>query len=168
MEKLGINLAWFLTQLVNVILILVILRQLAFKPVFQMLESRKRRIQESLDYAEKIKQESAQQQQDFERRLAEARQEAAKASESAQAAAQKERETILAQARVEARQIVDQAKQQIEYERSQMLAEVREHVVSLSMLATQKVVGQVIDETRQRQLIDEFLTTMPEASTNGH
>lgn len=168
MEKLGINIPWLITQIINVILILLILRAFAFKPVLTMLETRKRKIQESLEYAEKVKSESAQQQKEFERRINEARSQAAQASEAAQAAAQKEREVILAQARVEARQIVEQAKDQIEYERKQMLAEVREQVVSLSLLATNKVIGQVVDENKQRQLISDFIKTVPELRANGN
>ncbi len=168
MDKIGINVAWLITQIINVLVILLILRALAYRPILNMLETRKKKIQESLEYADKVKQQAADQQKDFERRLDEARRESAKASEMAQAAAQKEREAILAQARDEARKVIEQAKEQIEYERKQMLAEVREQVVALSMLATQKVIGQVVDETKQRQLIRDFLTQVPELSSDGH
>ncbi len=158
MEKLGINPFWLIAQIINFVLILVILRAVAYKPVLQMLETRKRRIQESLDYAEKVKQDAAAQQKDFERRIDEARREASQAAQSATQVAEKERERILAQAHDEARQIVEQARGQLDYERKQMVAELRQQVVNLSMLAAQKVIGQALDESRSRQLINEFLT----------
>lgn len=161
LANLGINFVWLIAQAINVFIVLIILRMFAYKPILNMLETRKKKIQESLEYADKVKAEAAQQQADFERRLEEARRESAKAAEMGQAAAHKEREAILATARDEARKVVEQAKDQIEYERKQMLSEVREQVVALSMLATQKVIGQVLDESKQRQLIGDFLAKTP-------
>ncbi len=159
MEKLGINYAWLVTQIINFALVLVILRLLAYKPILQMLETRKRRIQESLDYAEKVKADAAAQQKQYEQQIEQVRREAAQARESASQVADKERERILTQARDEARQIVEQARGQLDYERKQMMAELREQVVNLSLLAAQRVIGQSLDEGRSRQLVNEFLTT---------
>lgn len=158
LAKLGLNPAWLIAQIVNFVLILLLLRALAYKPVLQMLENRKRKIQESLEYAEKVKADAATQQKDFERRIEEARREAAQTAQSATQVAEKERERILAQARDEARQIVEQARNQLVYERKQMAAELREQVVNLSMLAAQRVIGQNLDETRSHQLVHEFLS----------
>ncbi len=157
--KLGANPAWFVVQLINFILIILILRALAYKPVLQMLEKRKNQIQESLSYAEKVKADAAAQQKQYEQQLEQTRREAQQAAQSASQVAEKERERILAQAHEEARQIVEQARGQLDYERKQMMAELREQVVNLSMLAAQRVIGQSLDETRSRQLVNEFLTT---------
>ncbi len=159
MEKLGINLAWFVTQLVNFILIMIILRAVAYKPVLQMLETRKRKIQESLEYADKVKADAAAQQKQYEQQIDQVRREAQQARETAASAGEKEREHILAQAREEARQIVEQARGQLDYERKQMVAELREQVVNLSMLAAQRVIGASLDENRSRKLVNDFLTT---------
>ncbi len=157
--KLGANGAWFVIQLLNFILIILILRALAYKPVLQMLETRKRRIQESLDYAEKVKADAAAQQKKYEEQIEQTRREAQQAAQSASQVAEKERERILAQAHEEAKQIVEQARGQLDYERKQMMAELRQQVVNLSMLAAQRVIGQSLDEARSRQLVNEFLTT---------
>jgi F-type H+-transporting ATPase subunit b len=157
LAKLGLNPAWLIAQIVNFILILLVLRALAYKPVLKMLETRKRKIQESLEYAEKVKGDAAAQQKEFERRLDETRREAAQAAQSSSQVAEKERERILAQAREEAHQIIEQARGQLDYERKQMVAELREQVVNLSMLAAQRVIGQTLDEARSHQLVHEFL-----------
>lgn len=156
--KLGINPAWLITQIVTFIVMLVVLRQFAYKPVLNMLETRKQKIQESLEYAERIKREAAEQQKEFDRKLEEARHEAQTAAAAAAQVGEKEREAILTQAREEARKLIEQAKVQIEYERKQMLSQVRDEVVRLSLLATQKVVSQSLDERAHRKLVDEFLS----------
>ncbi len=167
MERLGVNLAWFLTQLLNFIVILLILRAIAYKPILQMLETRKRKIQESLEYADKVKADAAAQQKQYEQQIEQVRREAQQARESAASVAEKERERILGQAREEAHQIVEQARGQLDYERKQMMAELREQVVNLSMLAAQRVIGASLDEGRSRQLVNDFLTTT-DFGADGH
>lgn len=159
LAKLGINFSWLIAQVVNFVLILLILRAFAYKPVLQMLETRKRRIQESLDYAEKVKADAAAQQKQFEQQIEQVRREAAQARESAAQVGEKERERILTQAREEARQIVEQARTRLDYERKQMIGELRAQVVDLSLLAAQRVIGQALDERHSRKLVNDFLAT---------
>jgi F-type H+-transporting ATPase subunit b len=166
MEKLGINLPWLIAQLVNYILILLILRALVYKPVMNMLATRRQKIQESLDYAEKVKAEAANQQKDFERRLDEARREAQVAAQSAQQAAEKERQRILAEAQQEAEQIREQARGELDYERRQMTSELRQQVIDLSILGAQRVIGATLDAGRSRQLVENFLNEV-EFGGNG-
>lgn len=157
MEALGISPNLLITQILNFIILFVLLRLLLYKPILKMLNARKQKIQESLEYADKVKQDAAAQQKEFEKKLAETRRETQAAAASAAQVGEKERETIIAQARDEARKLVEQARGQIEYERKQMLAELREQVVRLSLLATSKVVSASLDENAQRKLVNEFL-----------
>lgn len=166
MDKLGINVTWLLAQVVNFGLLLFLLWAIAYKPVLKMLNERKRKIQESLEYAESVKKQAAEQQKEFEQRIAEARREAQAAAAIAAQAGEKEREAILAQAREEARKLVAQAKEQIAYERRQMLAELRQEVVQLSLLAAQKAVSQTLDEQAHRRLVADFLAQTDTLSKN--
>ncbi|MBI3914512.1 MAG: F0F1 ATP synthase subunit B [Chloroflexi bacterium] len=155
--KLGLNPAWLLAQLANFLLLFLILRAVAFKPILNMLDTRKKKIQESLEYAEKVKRDAEAQQKEFERKLDETRRQNQAAVAAAGQVAEKEGEAILAQARAESRKLVEQAKEQIEYERRQMQAQLREEVVRLSLAASQKVLSQQIDEKAHRQLVNDFL-----------
>jgi F-type H+-transporting ATPase subunit b len=157
LEKLGLNTTWLLAQIVNFGLLLFVLWRFAYRPVLKMLDDRKQKIQASLDYAEQVKRDAANQQKEFEKKLDETRREIQAASAAASQAGEKEREVILAQARDEARKLVEQAKSQIDYERKQMLSDLREEVVRLSMLTSQKVIGQSLDEKAHHRLVDEFL-----------
>ncbi len=156
--KIGLNPAWLLAQIVNFILLLLILRAVAYKPILNMLETRKQKIKESLEYADRVKHEAEEQQKEFDRKLAQARQEAQAAAQAASQVGEKERERIIAEAREDARKVVEQAREQIEYERKQMLSQVRDQVVQLSLLATQKVVAKSLDEKAHRKLVDEFIS----------
>ena len=166
MEKLGINLTWLLAQIINFGLLLFLLWQFAYKPVLGMLDSRKQKIQESLEYAEKVKADAAAQQKEFEKKLEATRRETQVAAAAAAQVGEKEREVIVALAREEARKMIDQARGQIEYERKQMLSDLREEVVRLSMLATHKVVSTSLDENAQRKLVNEFLAQADQLERN--
>lgn len=157
MDKLGINIAWLAAQIINFFVLFFLLKAFAYKPILKMLESRRQKIQESLEYAEKVKKDAAEQQKEFDRKLEETRRETQAASAAAAQVGEKEREAILAQAREDARKLIEQAKGQIEYERKQMLSELREEVVRLSLAAAQKVINQSLDEKAHRQLIGDFL-----------
>lgn len=157
MDKLGINIPWLLAQLINVGLLFLLLRVVAYKPILNMLETRKKKIQDSLEYADKVKADAAVQQKEFERKLEEVQRDAAARQQSAQQSAEKERQRILAEAQEEARQIKEQARGELDYERKRMASELREQVVNLSLLAAQKVIGQSMDDNRSRQLVQDFL-----------
>ena len=162
MEALGISPNLLITQIINFVILFVLLRLLLYKPILGMLDSRKQKIQESLEYAERVKRDAAEQQKEFDRKLGEARREAQAASAAAAQVGEKEREAILAQAREDARKLVEQAKGQIEYERKQMMSDLREQVVGLSLLAAQKVVSQSLDDQAHRQLVSDFLAQTDE------
>ncbi len=166
MDKLGINITWLIAQIINFGLLLFLLWRFAYKPVLKLLNDRRQKIQESLAYAEKVKQDAAAQQKEFETKLEATRREMQAATAAAAQAGEKEREAILTQARDEARKLVEQARAQIEYERRQMLSELRDEVVHLSMLTTQKVVGTSLDENAHRKLVSEFLAQADKLSNN--
>jgi F-type H+-transporting ATPase subunit b len=157
MEALGLNPNLLITQILNFAILLILLRLLLYKPILDMLNTRKAKIQESLEFAEKVTQQAAAQQKDFEKKLEETRREMQAAAATATQAGEKERERIIAEARVQAQREIEKGREQVEYERKQMLAELRDQVVQLSLLAAQKLVSQSFDDKTHRQLINDFL-----------
>ncbi len=158
MEALGINQGLLVAQIINFIIILFVLSRWVFPPIMRMLEQRRQRIQDSLAEAERVRKEAASERAQYQQQLAEERQrtasELARAAQQGQqvreeiiGAAERERETLLATARREADGIREQA-----------VADARRQIVDLAILAAQRVVGGSMDETRQRQLVNEFLT----------
>lgn len=168
MEALGISPNLLITQILNFIILLVVLRLLLYKPILGMLNSRKQKIQESLEYADNVKKQAAEQQKEFERKLEETRRETQAAAQAAAQVGEKEREAILAQAREDARKLIEQAKGQIDYERKQMIADLHDEVVRLSLMAAQKVIGQSLDDHAHRQLVSDFIAQADKLDGNGH
>lgn len=157
MEALGINLGYLVSQIVNFTILAVFLYLVGYKPVLRMMDERRARIEKGIQDAEAASRRAAEAQEEFERRVAEAKREAQEIIAQATAQGEKAREEILARARTEAQQLIARAKDEIRLEREQALAELQREVADLTILVSSKVLGEVVDEERQRRLIREFL-----------
>ncbi len=158
MEALGINIPGLIVQLVNFTLLLVLLRLVLYKPVLRMLDERRRRIAESMETADALKEQVAsterqvQEQLEVARRegqalIAQSQQIATRIQDEARTAAQTETEAILARARGE-----------IQLERDGAIAELRREFADLTIAAAERVINRSLDKTAHQQLIDEALS----------
>jgi F-type H+-transporting ATPase subunit b len=157
LEALGINLGYLISQIVNFGLLAVLLYFVAYKPILRMLDQRSARIKQGLEDAEQASRRAAEMEQEFEQRLAEARKEGQEIVAQATQMSEKARQEILATAREEARAQVEKAKEEIARERELAMAELRQQVADLSLSISEKVIGESLDQQRQRALIAEFL-----------
>jgi F-type H+-transporting ATPase subunit b len=157
LEALGINLGYLISQIVNFTLLAVLLYFVAYKPILRMLDERSARIKQGLEDAELASRRAAEMEQEFEQRLAEARKEGQEIIAQATQMSEKARQEILDTAREEARAQVEKAKEEISRERELAMSELRQQVADLSLSISEKVIGESLDQQRQRELIAEFL-----------
>ncbi len=162
MEGLGINPWMLLAQIVSFVLLVVILRAVGYKPIQKMLQERQERIARSLEEAKAAEEARAKVEAEREEILSRSRTEAQEIVAEAQRRAREEREKLLAQAREEAERIRESARQEAEAERAQVLGQMREQIVALSIAAAHKLVGEALDEQRQRALVEAFFSGVRE------
>lgn len=160
MEALGIDLGAFIFYTLNFLLLLFLLQQFLFKPVLGALQSRENRIRESIENAEQVKQQVARAQQDYETRLAEARQEAARIVNQATERARTAEQEIVAQARAEAERIQLEARQQAEQERDQLLRGLQAQLSNLVIQTASTVVGQELKGNGHDKLIQQAIADL--------
>lgn len=157
MEALGINLGYLISQIVNFTLLAVLLYLVAYKPILRMLDERSARIKKGLEDAELASKKAAEMEQEFEQQMMQARKEGQEIIAQATQMSEKTRQDILDKAREEANVIVERAKEDIARERELAMAELREQLADLSLSISEKVIGETLDEQRQRRLIADFL-----------
>ena len=157
MEALGINLGYLVSQIVNFTLLAVLLYFVAYKPILRMLDERSARIKKGLDDAEQASRRAAEIEQEFEQRMSEARKEGQEIIAQATQMSEKARQEILETAREESRAQIEKAKEEIGRERELAMADLRQQVADLSLSISEKVIGETLDEERQRKLIADFL-----------
>jgi F-type H+-transporting ATPase subunit b len=153
--RFGVDWGHFGAQCVSFAIVAFLLHRYAYKPILTVLAERKDRIKESLDNAEKIKQELANTQTKTHEILVQAGQEAAKMIEEARAAAARVQEQETQKAIAAAQAIVDKATQATRAEHARMLAELRREVGRLVVDTTAKVTGKVLTLDDQKRLAEE-------------
>jgi F-type H+-transporting ATPase subunit b len=145
-----------LAQIVNFVILLLILRVIAFKPLLNVLNQRKQRIQQGLEDARLAEERLANVEKDYQAKLEEARAEGQRLVAERAQAAEQQAAAILAKANADASATIAKANEDAELERNRILADLRSQVAALSIAAANKVIGAALDEQRQRALIDEF------------
>jgi F-type H+-transporting ATPase subunit b len=122
------------------------------------LDQRRKAIDDSIDAADRTRQEANQLLVEYREHLKEARQQAEEIIERArQAAAAHEREArTSAQARGE--QMLEQTRREIEAEGRRMIDEILKDVADLTVMATERVTRKVLTEQDQRRLVDDALS----------
>ena len=157
MEGLGINLGYLISQIINFLLLLVILRVFLYKPIVNMLDKRRETIRTDLEEAEAARSQAEAAKQEYEKQLEEAREERRSMLAQAREQADTMREEILEKARGEARDLVAKTEEEMVTLRRQAVAGAQGEIVELAMAAASKVVGESLDEQAQRRLIQEFI-----------
>jgi F-type H+-transporting ATPase subunit b len=154
-ETFGWNPWLFFSQVISFIIVALLLRRFAYKPVLAVLEERRQRIAESLLNAEKIKQQLAEAEQRHAEILAKANAAAQKMIDEARESAahvadRKEQEAIAA-----AEQILAKAREASQLEHERTMAELKRELGRLVVETTAKVTGKVLTSEDQRRLQEE-------------
>ncbi len=154
---LTINLFWIIVSALNFIVFLVLIWTFAFKPISGMLADRRTRIEEGLRNAEQARRDRDQAEAERVAALAEARREANDILNRAQKVAQETRDADIAATRAELERMRQRAAEDIQAEKGRAMADLRAEVATLALEAAGKVVGESMDDARQRRLVNEFL-----------
>jgi F-type H+-transporting ATPase subunit b len=136
----------------------------------QTLEARRDKIQGDLEKAEQTRQEAEKELTDYRQQLAGAREEANRVIEEARQTAESMRKDLTAKAQEEYDQILARAQEEIRAERDRVFQELKAQVGELSLALVGRVIGDSMDQGRQRKLVDRYieeLAAVP-AAGNGH
>jgi F-type H+-transporting ATPase subunit b len=158
MAALGVNLGFFLVQLLNFIIVAIVLKVWAYDPIVRLLEQRKQRIAQGLEDARVAAEARANAEKEAEKIIAAAQQEANKRVAEATGRAEKAAADVRAAAEEERARILKSAQDDAELERNRILADLRGQVAALSIAAANKIIGASLDDKRQHSLIEEFFS----------
>jgi F-type H+-transporting ATPase subunit b len=158
LEALGINLGYLLVQLTNFAIIFVVLRVWAYGPIVNMLKERRERIAKGLEDARIASEARENAETEAEKILADARTKASGEVREVTLRAEDQAKEILAAADAVAGKAREKALESVEAERVSVLSDVRSQVAALSIAVAQKLIGENLDEKRQRVLIDDFFS----------
>jgi len=158
MAALGINLGFLVFQILNFTIVAILLYKWAYTPILKVLETRKTKIAQSLEDARIAAEARANAEEEARQIITKAQAEAAERVREATQRAESAGNDVKNQAEAEAAAIREQAKADAGLERERILGDMRGQVAALAMAATQKLIGEALDEKRQRELIDQFFS----------
>lgn len=149
----------FFWQIILFILLLLLLRKFAWKPILKAVEQREEGIRNALAAAEDAKKEMQNVTADSEKLLQEARAEREAMLKEAREIKEKMIADAKAQAQAEGEKIVAQAQQSIEGEKKAAIADIKSQVAELSVEIAEKVLrDQLSDKNKQLKLVDQLVS----------
>jgi F-type H+-transporting ATPase subunit b len=156
-DTFGWNPWLFFSQVISFAIVAFLLRRFAYKPIQAVLEERRRRIEEGLLNAEKIKKELAEAQKRYAEILAKGNADAQKMIDEAREssthlAERKQQEAIAA-----AEQIIAKAREAAALEHERTMDSLKRELGRLVVDTTAKVTGKVLTSEDQRRLQEEAL-----------
>ncbi|GAH57991.1 unnamed protein product [marine sediment metagenome] len=157
LASLGINLPTLLAQIVNFVILFGLLYLVAYKPIMRMLDERSRKIRESMEQTEFIKQQAEGAEEEAEKRIEAASKEGQEAIARAVQTGEEVRRGAQQQAKQEAESLVVRARSEIQRERDEAIDELRKEFADLTILAAGKVIDRSLDKEAHRQIIDKVL-----------
>jgi F-type H+-transporting ATPase subunit b len=146
-----------IVELITFLIMLAILARWVYPELVRFAEARQRAIAEQLKEAEKARVEAEAKLEEAEAKLVDARKTAQSVIEAAGKSAEHLRQEMRQKAEEESKRTVDAARKEIEAERDRAVRSVRNEVAGLVVSATEKVLGETLDATKHKQLIDRAI-----------
>ncbi|OPX84364.1 MAG: ATP synthase subunit b, sodium ion specific [Pelotomaculum sp. PtaB.Bin104] len=149
--------ATLLAQVFDFIILLVLLRLVAYKPLTKLLSDRQKLIVDSIAAAEEERQQAEQLKADFEAELRRARDQAQEIIQKAVKAGEEQTAEIIENAKNEAKRLKDSALVDIQREKDKAVAEMRDQAANLAILVAGKILERKIDDDIQHELVQDFV-----------
>ena len=146
-----------LTQLLAFLIVFWILKRFAFRPVLGMLDERRKKIEDEFALIESRKKGLEDLESEYRRKL-ERIEEAARAKiHEAAAQGSALAKEIQEKARMDAQKMVERAKAEIDQDLAKARLSMRDEIVELSSLMTEKILAEKIDGAEHERLVDKFI-----------
>lgn len=150
---LGITIA-----VIGVFLILFpVINSFYLKPLADAINERTHALESTFGEAESLRAEMTKMKSDYEQRLVATEAEARAQIQAQIKEAQDLRQSLMADANAKADELVKRAQQEIEAEKQRVLGELRNSVVTLTLQASEKILGENMDSDKNRRLVAEFI-----------
>ena len=147
----------FIITILNITILFFVLRKLLFKPVTKFMADRAKRVQDSLDQAEKDRTQAKALLKEYENKLKSAEAEAGEIIKSVRDSANMEASRIIEGGKAEAAEILSAARKQIEADRHAAVTKLRFETAALVMAASSKLAAREFSRDDNRRYVDMLL-----------
>lgn len=159
---ISVNFWQIVISLVNLLIIFLILKKFLFKPVQKVMGERRSQVDRMYSDADESRSAANEMKQEYEQRLASARQEADGMIRTATQTAQQKSDQILAEAKAQAAHAKQKAEAEIELQKQQMLRDAQGELSDLAVSIASKVVEKEVSRQEYDGFVDDFIRNVGE------
>ena len=164
LDVISVNLWQILISLANLLVMFLILKKFLFKPVQKVVAQREEQVSRIYEDANQDRNAAASMKQEYETRLATAREEADTLVRNAVTTAQRRGDAIVQEASNQASHLRQKAEEEIARDKRQMLLDVRSEISDMAVSIASKVVEREIDKKDHEHFVEEFIRNVGEQS----
>jgi len=134
-----------------------VLKRFAFGPIQRVIDERRQRIRQSLEEADRARDEARRLLEEHRALMNEARGQAEEILSEARRVGDAQRHRLREELEAERQRRIEDTRKQVEAETRRALGQLRAEVAELTVIATARVTGKVLDQKDHRRLIDEAI-----------
>jgi F-type H+-transporting ATPase subunit b len=139
---------------------LFVLKRYAFGPIQHAIDARRERIRESLEEADRAREEARSLLEEHRKLIARAKADAEAILGQARKESDAQHERVREETEADRQRRLEDTKKQIEAETQRALEQIRSEVAELTIIATSKVTGKVLDRDDHRKLIEDAISDL--------
>ena len=154
---LDVNPGLMIWTVITFIILLIILKKVAWKPILTALDKRESDIRESLAQAEKAKEDAKKILEENQANLAKAEEESKKIIDQSRTYAESLKEQLIKESKEQANKIVDDASSEIQRKKDAAFEELKGQIAEIAVNAAEKIIRESLDAQKSKQVIDKYL-----------
>jgi F-type H+-transporting ATPase subunit b len=135
-----------------------VLKRYAFGPVQKLIDERRDRIRQSIEEADRARDEARSLLEEHRALIGQAKSQAEDILAEARKVADSQRERLRGEIEEDRQRRLEETQRQIDQATTQALGEIRREVASLSLLAAEKITRKTLTDADQKRLVDEALS----------
>jgi F-type H+-transporting ATPase subunit b len=136
---------------------LYVLKKFAFGPIQKAIDDRRGRIRDSIEEADRAREEARNLLEEHRKLIGKAKSDAEEILVEARRTSEAQRERVREETEADRQRRLEDTRKQIEAETQRALDQIRAEVAELTLVATAKVTGKVLDRDDHRKLIEDAI-----------
>ena len=144
-----------------------VLRKFAFGAIQKMIDERRQRIREALAEADQARAEARSMLEEHRAMIAQARGQAEEILAEARRVAESQKKRLRDELEADRQRRLEETERQVQAETQRALALIRAEVADLTVVATQKVTGKVLDQQDHKRLIEDAIRELDFSALEG-
>ena len=154
---LDVNPGLMIWTVITFLILLLILKKVAWKPILSALDKRENDIKEALAQAEKAKEEAKKILEENQANLAKAEEESKKIIQQSRSYAESLKDQLIIESKEQAKKIVEDASSEIQRRKDAAFKELKDQIAEISVKAAEKIIRESLDAQKGKQVVDKYL-----------